>query len=88
MSEMYQNLSGAPMPTKSCTECGEFLPHWCAPEITVTRDPRTGHRIVQILDRQPDLQEDAAPETTEEPFHTQGAHTLASDTYPLTFPAW
>lgn len=34
----------------SCTHCGEFLPHYCAPVVTITRQRFTGRRITSITD--------------------------------------
>jgi hypothetical protein len=45
------------VPSKTCTRCGEFLPHWCASEITITRAKWTGKRVIQIHDRQIDTGE-------------------------------
>lgn len=39
------------VPSRTCQHCGEFLPHSCAPEITIIRQKWTGRRIVTITDR-------------------------------------
>jgi hypothetical protein len=44
---------GTPVPPHVCGDCGEFLPHACAPVITILRERWTGRRIVNIQDRQP-----------------------------------
>jgi hypothetical protein len=44
---------GTPVPRNVWRECGEFLPHACAPVITILRERRTGRRIVRIQDRRP-----------------------------------
>ena len=38
-------------PSRICAQCGEFLPHSCAPVIAITRQKWTGRRIVTITDR-------------------------------------
>jgi hypothetical protein len=38
------------IPARTCQECGEFLPHSCAPIVTITRQKWTGRRIVTITD--------------------------------------
>jgi hypothetical protein len=38
------------VPARICEHCGEFLPHACAPVITITRQPFTGRRIIAIID--------------------------------------
>ncbi len=45
---------GMPVPRHLCGDCGEFLPHTCAPVITILREKWTGRRIVSIQDRQPE----------------------------------
>jgi hypothetical protein len=44
-------LSTPGRPARTCQQCGEFLPHFCAPEITIIRQKWTGRRIVTINDR-------------------------------------
>jgi hypothetical protein len=44
---------GMPVSRHVCGDCGEFLPHACAPVITILRQKWTGRRILQIHDRQP-----------------------------------
>lgn len=44
---------GAPVPARTCAACGEFLPHACAPVITITRPRWALRRQVEIRDRQP-----------------------------------
>jgi hypothetical protein len=39
------------VPSRICQECGEFLPHSCAPLVTITRQKWTGRWIVTITDR-------------------------------------
>ena len=39
------------IPARTCEHCGEFLPHACAPLITITRQPFKGRRITTITDR-------------------------------------
>jgi hypothetical protein len=39
------------IPARICQQCGEFLPHACAPIITITRHARTGRRIITIIGR-------------------------------------
>lgn len=43
------NFAGRP--SRTCEWCGEFLPHSCAPAITITRQKWTGRRIVTIIDQ-------------------------------------
>jgi hypothetical protein len=43
---------GMPVPRRVCEDCGEFLPHACAPVITILRAKWTGRRVVRIQDRQ------------------------------------
>jgi hypothetical protein len=56
-----------PVPQNVCRECGEFLPHACAPIITILRERWTGRRIVRIQDcarwhtHQPRQQAEAEP---------------------------
>lgn len=40
-------------PGRACERCDEWLPHFCAAEITITRERWTGRRVVTIRDRQP-----------------------------------
>lgn len=47
-------------PQHTCPVCGEFLPHYCAPAVTITRQRYTGKRLVVITDRMPTSQEGAA----------------------------
>jgi len=42
-----------PVPRRICNLCGEFLPHSCAPIITIRREKWTGRRIITITDRAP-----------------------------------
>jgi hypothetical protein len=54
---------GMPVPRHMCEDCGEFLPHACAPVITLLRERWTGRRILSIQDRQPAQQRpDMEPE--------------------------
>jgi hypothetical protein len=39
------------IPARTCEHCGEFLPHACAPGITITRQKWTGRRIITLTDR-------------------------------------
>lgn len=39
------------VPRRVCGRCGEYEPHWCAPEVTITRQQWTGRRIVTVRDR-------------------------------------
>jgi hypothetical protein len=39
-------------PARACERCDEWLPHFCAAEITITREKWTGRRVVTIRDRQ------------------------------------
>jgi len=48
---------GMPVPRHVCGDCGEFLPHACAPVITILRERSTGRRIVRIQNRQPARQQ-------------------------------
>ena len=45
--------TGAAVPRKICPRpgCGEFLPHYCAEVVTVTRERWTGKRVITITDR-------------------------------------
>jgi hypothetical protein len=43
--------AGPTIPARTCEHCGEFLPHACAPLITITRQPFKGRRIITITDR-------------------------------------
>lgn len=47
-------------PKRTCPNCGEFLPHYCAATVTVTRQKFTGKRQVVITDRAPAAEDDAA----------------------------
>ena len=38
------------VPARTCPWCGEFLPHSCAPKVTITRQRWTGRRIVTLTD--------------------------------------
>jgi hypothetical protein len=44
---------GMPVPRHGCGDCGEFLPHACAPVITILRAKWNSRRTVRIQDRQP-----------------------------------
>jgi hypothetical protein len=55
---------GIPVPSTTCAECGEFLPHWCAPEITISRAKWTGRRVIHIRDRQITARGNAQPDVT------------------------
>jgi hypothetical protein len=44
--------TGTPVPRSTCGECGEYLPHACAPVVLITREKWTGRRIVAIRDRE------------------------------------
>jgi hypothetical protein len=46
-----------PVPRHVGGDCGEFLPHACAPIITVLRERWTGRCTVRIQDRQPARQQ-------------------------------
>lgn len=46
-------MTGVPVPRSTCGECGEFLPHACAPVVLITRQRWTGRRVVVIRDREP-----------------------------------
>jgi hypothetical protein len=48
-------------PARTCGSCGEWLPHACAAEITITREKWTGRRVVTVRDRQPADQEPRRP---------------------------
>jgi hypothetical protein len=48
---------GTPVPRNLCRGCGEFLPHACAPDITILRERWTGRRVVRIQDRHPARQD-------------------------------
>jgi hypothetical protein len=52
---------GMAVPRHVCGDCGEFLPHACAPVITFLRARWTGARVVRIQDRQP-AQQQTEPE--------------------------
>jgi hypothetical protein len=39
------------IPARTCPECGEFLPHACAPVIIIQRQRFTGRRVITITDR-------------------------------------
>jgi len=42
------------VPARTCSRCGEYLPHWCAPVVTVRYGGgRARRRVVTITDRQP-----------------------------------
>lgn len=45
--------AGSAIPARVCERCGEYLPHYCAPVITIKRQPFTGLKIVRIEDRVP-----------------------------------
>lgn len=47
-------------PRRTCPECGEFLPHYCAATVTVARQKFTGKRQVVITDREPAAKDAAA----------------------------
>lgn len=49
-----------PVPRHTCGACGEYLPHACAPLVTITRQRWTGKRIVTITDRPARVTEQAA----------------------------
>jgi hypothetical protein len=44
---------GMPVPRHACGDCGEILPHACAPVITILWEKWTARRIVSIQERQP-----------------------------------
>jgi hypothetical protein len=48
---------GMPVPRHVWADCSEFLPHTCAPVITILREKWTGRRIARIQDRQPTRQQ-------------------------------
>ena len=48
---MHPTRNTIGVPARTCQQCGEFLPHCCAPKITITRQKWTGRRIVTITDR-------------------------------------
>ena len=48
------------VPARRCEHCGEFLPHACAPLITLTRQPYRGRRVITITDRPADRGGEAA----------------------------
>jgi hypothetical protein len=50
---------GAPAPARTCATCGEFLPHACAPVVTITRPRWALRRRVEIRDRQPETEAEA-----------------------------
>ena len=47
-------------PRRICSVCGEFLPHYCAPVVTITRQKFTGRRVVIIIDRESAVRSGAA----------------------------
>src|SRR6266536_21104 len=82
---------GMPVPRHVCWDCGEFLPHACAPAVTILREKWTGRRVVSIQNRQPARQEtelekrqadpagatgeNARTEYDREPLHSGGIHS-------------
>lgn len=48
-----------PVPRHVCPVCGEYLPHACAPIVTIKRAKWQGRRVITIQDRESVL----APET-------------------------
>jgi hypothetical protein len=48
-------------PRHICPACGEFLPHYCASLVLISRQKFTGKRVITITDRAPaDVTEHAA----------------------------
>ena len=43
------------VPAATCPACSEFLPHACAPVVTLTRARFTGRRVLTVTDRTPPL---------------------------------
>jgi hypothetical protein len=45
--------TGAAVPRKTCPrpDCGEFMPHYCAEVVTVSRQRWTGKRVITISAR-------------------------------------
>jgi hypothetical protein len=39
------------IPRETCPTCLEYLPHYCAEVVTITRQRRTGKRVVTITAR-------------------------------------
>jgi methyl coenzyme M reductase subunit C-like uncharacterized protein (methanogenesis marker protein 7) len=39
------------VPRQTCPDCQEYLPHYCAEVVAITRDRGTGKRVITITAR-------------------------------------